>query len=84
MIVLNDPKAVHELFHKKGALLADRPMDDQWIRATNGDMMAMMPYSPVWRAVRKIAAQMLTAKNLDGQFAEIQEAEYEKLKKLMR
>jgi cytochrome P450 len=76
MVGLSDPEAVRHLFYRKSALFADRPIDEQWIRATDNEMMVMMPHGPIWKSLRKISAQTLSAKYLDGALAKVQEAEY--------
>ena len=83
MVVLSDPEAVRHLFYRKSALFADRPIDEQWIRATDNELMVMMPHGPIWKAMRKITAQTLSAKYLDGALAKVQEAEYAKSKQWM-
>ncbi|KAF2828283.1 cytochrome P450 oxidoreductase-like protein [Ophiobolus disseminans] len=75
MVVLNEPRAVHQLMTKKGALYVDRPVDEQWKLATDGESFFLAHAGPIWRTMRKIAGQALSSKVLDGKLAEIQEAE---------
>lgn len=75
MIVLNDRQAVHELIDKKGANFKDRSFDSQVIETFNGLGMGIMHASPLWKAQRKIASQMMTASRLDGPMREIRDAE---------
>ncbi|KAF2827089.1 cytochrome P450 oxidoreductase-like protein [Ophiobolus disseminans] len=75
VVVLNDPRAVHQLINKRGALFADRPEEEQWDLATNKEAFGIMHSDPIWRAIRKIVTQILSPKNLDGTWNNIQEAE---------
>ncbi|KAF2851961.1 cytochrome P450 oxidoreductase-like protein [Plenodomus tracheiphilus IPT5] len=79
MVILNDPRAVHELINKKSACYADRPADEQWDLTAQNEHIALMHSGPEWRAIRKIMAQTFSAKNLDGKLARIQEAEMSRL-----
>jgi cytochrome P450 len=75
MVVLNDPRAVHELINRRGALYVDRPEEEQWNLATNNEAFAITHADATWRAIRKIVTQVFSPKNLDGKWSQIQEAE---------
>ncbi|KAF2871230.1 cytochrome P450 oxidoreductase-like protein [Massariosphaeria phaeospora] len=74
-IVLNDRRAVHDTVDKKSALYAERPRDYQMEVSLGNENIAMMHATPLWRAQRKIASQMLAPRRLDEEVAPIQEAE---------
>lgn len=84
LIILNDPRAVYELIHKKGSCFVDRPTDEQWDLATHNENIALMHFGPEWRAIRKVIVQTFSAKNLDGKLVEVQEAEWVTSKSLDR
>lgn len=75
MIVLNDPRAVHELLNKKGALYVDRPNDEQWDLTGRHEIFVLMHAGDEWKAIRKIMTQLFTPKNLDGKLVQLQESE---------
>lgn len=74
-IILNDRQAVYELIDKKGANFKDRSVDSQVEETFNDLSFAIMHATPLWKAQRKIAAQMMTATRLDGPMKEIRDAE---------
>jgi hypothetical protein len=74
-VVLNDPRAVHELLNKQGALFSDRPMDEQWERLTRNESFIVMHAGHTWRTSRKVASQVLSSKTLDADFTEVLEVE---------
>jgi cytochrome P450 len=75
IIVLNDPQAIFELIHRKGALFMDRPQDEQWDRAYRNELLSLMHSDDAYKAMRKIIQQLLTPKNLDTTFLDIQDIE---------
>jgi cytochrome P450 len=75
IIVLNDPQAIFELIHRKGALFIDRPQDEQWDRAYRNELLSLMHSDDAYKAMRKIVQQLLTPKNLDTTFLDIQDIE---------
>ncbi|KAH7407061.1 cytochrome P450 oxidoreductase-like protein [Phaeosphaeria sp. MPI-PUGE-AT-0046c] len=79
MIVLNDPEAIFDLIHKKGALFVDRPQDQHWDLAYHNEILSLMHEGDEYKAMRKIAQQLLSPKNLDTKFHKIQEAEINRL-----
>jgi cytochrome P450 len=79
MVVLNDPRAVHEPMNRRGALYADRPEEEQWNLAINNEAFAIMHADPTWRAIRKIVTQVFSPKNLDGKWSQAQETEINQL-----
>jgi hypothetical protein len=76
MIILNDPRAVYELIHKKSALYLDRPYDEHWDLAYRNESIALMHSDVKYKAMRKIVQQLVSPKNLDTSFSGIQEAEW--------
>ncbi|PVI00451.1 cytochrome P450 [Periconia macrospinosa] len=75
LIVLNDREAIHELIDKKSRDFNDRGFDHH-VFGTFGDIATVVMHAtPIWRNQRKIAAQMMTAKTLDGEMPDIRDAE---------
>jgi hypothetical protein len=75
IVVLNDPRAVHELLNKQGAVFSDRPVDEQYERTTRNEAFIVMHTGHIWRASRKAALQVLSSKTLDADFTEVLEVE---------
>ncbi|KAK1991628.1 cytochrome P450 2D18 [Colletotrichum falcatum] len=75
MIILNDRRAVHELFVSKGAYFNDRPSGEQFQLAMRDENIAAMSDNAMWKEQRKIIAQFLSPKNLDTSLKSVQEAE---------
>jgi hypothetical protein len=75
IIVLNDRRAVHDLVDKRSAIYSDRPLDHNADLCFDNENFGFMQVSPLWRAQRKIASQILAPKSIDNKIAPIQEAE---------
>jgi cytochrome P450 len=76
IIVLNDPRAVFELIHKKSSFYMDRSVDQHWDLAYQNENLALMHSNDTYKAMRKIVQQFLSPKNLDADLSTIQDAEY--------
>ncbi|KAH7135157.1 cytochrome P450 2D18 [Dendryphion nanum] len=79
MIVLSDPRAVHDLMNKKSAIYSDKPIDHQMLLCLQDENIAFMPSTQLWRAERKIASQSFSPKALDERLSPISEAEISQL-----
>jgi len=62
MIVLYDRRAIHELLDKRGTIYSERPVDHVVSVVTNGDNLAFMDSTPLWRNQRKIASHALAVR----------------------
>lgn len=75
MIVLNSRRAVHDLIDKRSAIYSGRSQDEQFLTALKGENIANMDADASWRVQRKITARFFAPSKLDGELAEISEAE---------
>ena len=76
IIVLNSRRAVYNLIDKRSAIYSSRPNDNQLRTAVKNENIANMNADAGWRTQRKLATRFLTPTRLDGELANISEAEY--------
>uniref|UniRef100_A0A7N0SXI5 Cytochrome P450 n=1 Tax=Kalanchoe fedtschenkoi TaxID=63787 RepID=A0A7N0SXI5_KALFE len=57
LVVVSSPELVHECFTKNDVVLADRPGGSAILRVDGQPIVATASYGPLWRNLRRLAAQ---------------------------